>query len=546
MLRLTVPERSAAAPPDTREEATDGLDLIASLRSGWWLVLAGLATGVAAAVCVVALSDTTYSASARVLYGPRSSDGFRPASDRALQQYAIDSAQLESQIQILRSQQTSRQVIDAHDLLNDPQFLRPRISLRALLSPFLSQPSDPTPPSDPYTAVSHEFDSNLDVRRLGQSYVLQVSFTSPDPLKAAQLTNAVVAAYIGRQIGSRIDNVQRSSQFERPIRELKAEAAIVMTALKSGQIDLENFPGADATVISAALPPTGPSTPRTMLILGFGATLGLLTGAAGSVFRHSSRSPIQSRRHVEAKLGLTYLGTLGRQRRLPAFAPKVTDAAHDPLRNQDGLRHTVVDLRAIRTAYDMVSGPRGGQCVAVTSAWQGEGKTQVAYGLALAFAASGRKTLLIDANPGNPTLSQNFGGSFDAQPVRGFGDVLAGDDPESVACVISAGLSLLPLGMNRGTACLSDRVDTQLAHQAFKRMRDQFDRIVLDLPCGSALPDALAIGSTVDCYILVVKAGRTAGPVATLASALSQANAQVAGVVINDRSRRSSKRDLLT
>lgn len=535
MLHFTTPEGLVEKTP-VLERPPAGLEIGASLRLGRWLILSCLLIGIGAAAAVVATSEATYITNARVLFDPRRSDAHRQLSEREQQQYAVDSAQLESQIQLLKSEQISRAVIEAHGLEQDAEFFKPRFSLRALLRPLLAR--EETPSADTYNIASREFDNRLDVRRIGQSYVLQISFQSADPHKAARLTNAVTAAYISRQLTARIENVQRSSQFERPIRELATEGLTAATAVKTGVINIDSFPAADARVISAALTPTARSTPRTSMIMAFGAALGLLGGVALAVTRHNLRKPVLSREHVEQQLDLPCLGSLGRlaqrwrrrRRDLHALELWGIDLMSETPPGAAGIA-----LRTIRTCFDMSAGQRDGHCLGVTSFSAGEGKTLTAHGLALAFAAADCNTLLIDANPLNPTLSHLLPPHLRVLPATGFAQVLRGDNLTSAICASKAGnLSFMAIGQDWESASLSDRFDTGTARDAFRQLRQRFDRIVIDLPDFSTVPDAWAIGAVIDSYVLVVAAGVTSRPdIARMAAALKGTSAGVTGVILN-------------
>jgi succinoglycan biosynthesis transport protein ExoP len=522
----------AALQPESEQE------LVAAFRQNWRLMLACVAISLVIALVIIATSRPVYIGSTRILFDPRRAEPYRQSSDRELAQFSIDTAQLESQIQLLRSEQVSRAVIEAHRLDQDPEFTNPAPSLRSFLH---SMSAKDVPSPAVYSAVSNEFDSRLDVRRLGQSYVLQVSFQSADPLKAAKLANAVTAAYIGKQISSRIESAVRSSQFERPIRELSAEGVIVTEAIKSGKIDIDNFPAADARVISGALTPTGPSAPRTSLIAGFSLCLGLLTGGFLALLRHRRRKAIRLRSQVERQLGVNYLGSFhALKSQTPRPRSKAIEASERwgvDLMGETPAAPFGTSLRTIRTSFEMQDGHRGGQCIGVTSANAGEGKSQVALGLALSFAAAGRKTLLIDANPRNPTLSERLAVHLKTRSTTGFVQVLAGEQlSAAISPALAKNLSFMPVGHEHELANFSDVFDTPEALELFKRLREQYDRVIIDLPGFSVLPDAWAIGTIIDSYILVIEAGRTRHSEATqMISALKFANAGIAGAVLNER-----------
>ncbi|WP_163068545.1 cellulose synthase operon protein YhjQ/BcsQ, partial [Acinetobacter baumannii] len=69
------------------------------------------------------------------------------------------------------------------------------------------------------------------------------------------------------------------------------------------------------------------------------------------------------------------------------------------------------------------------------------------YHLALAFAAAGRRTLLIDANPQNPSLTRRLAASMPDGQDNGLVQAMASGAPEgSLVATLIRGLSFMPVG----------------------------------------------------------------------------------------------------
>lgn len=117
--------------------------------------------------------------------------------------------------------------------------------------------------------------------------------------------------------------------------------------------------------------------------------------------------------------------------------------------------------RALHSELAMrLKGDEGGRAIAVTSPDPGVGRSTVAANLAVAFARSGMRALLIEADFQRPRQLELFG----ANPVPGIGDWICGRDTLSgVVFEDLPGLTLIPAG--RGGPGLVEK----LAHPGFRR-----------------------------------------------------------------------------
>ncbi len=145
----------------------------------------------------------------------------------------------------------------------------------------------------------------------------------------------------------------------------------------------------------------------------------------------------------------------------------------------------------------------------VTSAAPREGKTTVSVNLAIATVETGRRVLLIDADPRRPRLHKLLG----VEPSPGISELLSqrGDLPEELNAFLHQtslpGLSVLPageLGEASVAGWFSDNLPRLLA-----RLRERFDVIFIDTPPSLLFPEARLAGHYADGAILVVRAGTT-------------------------------------
>ena len=123
----------------------------------------------------------------------------------------LDTAQIESQLALLRSEGIARSVINSLDLTRDTEFQPRRPSVVGRILGVLRRSSaEPTPDQNMRTAIL-ALQSRLDVVRVGISYGIRISFGSEDPTKAARIANAIANIYVRDQIETRSRAAQAGS-----------------------------------------------------------------------------------------------------------------------------------------------------------------------------------------------------------------------------------------------------------------------------------------------------------------------------------------------
>lgn len=169
--------------------------------------------------------------------------------------------------------------------------------------------------------------------------------------------------------------------------------------------------------------------------------------------------------------------------------------------------------------------------IIITSSLPNEGKTTIAANIAVAMAASGKKTLLMDADMRNPTVHL----LFNYVNSRGLSDIISqsSDWRPFIIKMTVPNLYIITAGrkpVNASKFLTSDRFKITMEDLA-----KNFDYIVLDTPPVLLVPDSQIISPMADGVILVVRSGKTTGTALTHASeTLKRANANIIGAVLND------------
>lgn len=188
--------------------------------------------------------------------------------------------------------------------------------------------------------------------------------------------------------------------------------------------------------------------------------------------------------------------------------------------------------RSLRTSVQFLP-PEKQRAFLITSSVPSEGKTSTAVNVGLAFASAGRRVLLVDADMRRPMLHRVFG----LGKVLGLSHVLSSQaDLSVIQSTDVPNLDVLPVGPlppNPSELLGLGTVDTLLTECCAR-----YDHVVFDTPPLLGVTDAVVLSRHVGRAILVLRAGLTSDKAVQRAlELLSEAKAEVLGVVLNDLSR---------
>ena len=142
-----------------------------------------------------------------------------------------DAAWIESQIGILRSQNVAAHVVRTLRLAEDPKFVRaePLDNLLARLGWAASAPN--TEAERVGTAIVAVM-KDLNIRRVGPSYMVQINFRAHHPEHAVKVANAMVDAYVFDQLNAKYQASRRSGDWlQERLQTLREQAATAERAV---------------------------------------------------------------------------------------------------------------------------------------------------------------------------------------------------------------------------------------------------------------------------------------------------------------------------
>ena len=279
--------------------------------------------------------------------------------------------------------------------------------------------------------------------------------------------------------------------------------------------------------VDTALTPKAPVRPNVPIVVGAGLALGLVLGILVALGLGMVDRRLKTLEDVEAQ-GVTVLGILPR---IDEATEGDYNADRDLLVHQKPMSTAAECARTIRTNLMFMSPDDPPRALLVTSPTPRDGKTTVATSIAISFAQSGRKVLLIDTDLRRPRLHK----AFDVPSATGATSVIIGERSlsEATAETVVSGLDVLPCGPIPPNP--SELLHGRGFHRLLAEALEAYDRVIFDSPPIGAVTDAAIIAPQVDGVVVVVKANRTTrdGLAATLRQ-LGGVGATVLGAVVND------------
>jgi succinoglycan biosynthesis transport protein ExoP len=271
-------------------------------------------------------------------------------------------------------------------------------------------------------------------------------------------------------------------------------------------VQQQSFPSTEARVVTAASPPSMPSSPKIGLTMALAVVSGLGLGVMLGFVRERMNRQIHTRTQLEELVGSSCLAVL------PTLASTVGKGwskkdvgALQQISEIEPFSETAEALRYIKVAIDLH--PTGAKVIGIVSALPGEGKTTVAAGVAAFIARSGGRTLLIDADLRNPTMTNSLGyadtpGLLDmVADKKSYEDLVVTDTKHK--------FDFLPSSTQIRPSNSSDILTSPAVKQMFKSARDSYDYILVDLPPILPLVDVKAAALMFDAFVMVVEWGST-------------------------------------
>ncbi|HWH11945.1 MAG TPA: Wzz/FepE/Etk N-terminal domain-containing protein [Solirubrobacteraceae bacterium] len=380
------------------------------------------------------------------------------------------------------------------------------------------------------------------------SALVDVTATDRSPAFAASLANAIAHEDVAQSVAAA--RAGYANEARRLAATTKASAANADPGVQAVYVEQLSRLQALSAVASPELVqgladvPSSPSSPKPVRNAAIAAFLGLLLGIGAATVRSSLDRRLSTAAEIETRLGLPLVGHVR-----PSGMGQAVG-----LGTNGGTAYEPADVETFRVLRQNLlflgDGITPIRSVVVTSALPEEGKTTVAASLAIASAAAGKLTLLVECDLRRPALAPRLG--IPATP--GLADYLLGTaEPHEVLRVV-ANPDQPTDGRAPGFAAGGDQAKplvcipcgTVPAHPAellgSERFRsflsaasEDYDLIVIDSPPLLPVVDARELIPLASAVLLCVRLSQTTDDQMTAArEALGRLPQRATGLVVSD------------
>jgi exopolysaccharide transport family protein len=220
------------------------------LSREWPLILTAIVLSLALGSIYITVSPLKYTASLDMAIDAKRVKWVQ--SEPSFEDRLIEDAAVDSEIEATKSENVSVAVIRRLNLVDDPEFVAVGPSLIDRVFSFFDPEPQTAPTQDQLLrrAIRH-FARNLQVNRVGRSYVERIAFTSLDKEKAARIANAVGEAYIEDQLKAKFEATRRASEWlQQRIAELRQQATDAYKAVQDYKSQNNVIVGTDGKLAS--------------------------------------------------------------------------------------------------------------------------------------------------------------------------------------------------------------------------------------------------------------------------------------------------------
>ena len=246
---LKAVDRSVGVAP-TSPDGMDSLPLDPSailrfLQRHILLLIAGATLGGLVGLAYLSVATPLFEARSTILLDSRDTSILRAPVTNG--EAPLDTARVDSQVELILSDAIIAKVVDRLDLTNDPEFgvveeeggareIAFLADIRELL--FGPDVEEILTPEDELRMTLSALRDHVNVSRRGLTYVVDIAFRSSEPQKAALIANVIPDVYIENELEAKLETTQRTNEWlNARLEELRARSLLADEAVEAYKIE---------------------------------------------------------------------------------------------------------------------------------------------------------------------------------------------------------------------------------------------------------------------------------------------------------------------
>ncbi|MEY9182646.1 succinoglycan biosynthesis transport protein ExoP [Bradyrhizobium sp. USDA 326] len=216
------------------------------LRRQWPIIAVCTGASLALVIVYLAMAQSMYTANARIMMDTRQTQVLDKDSNAS--SALIDTGYVDSQVEIINSDDLILSVVRRLKLTEDPEFNGSKPGLLSIIIGKLTSlfgSGEPASQERIEHAVVQQVQKNLRTERVLTTYVLSLSYKARSPDKAAKIANAIANAYLVGALEAKYQSTKRATEWlqqrslelseqasasDRAVQTFKAENNIVGTS----------------------------------------------------------------------------------------------------------------------------------------------------------------------------------------------------------------------------------------------------------------------------------------------------------------------------
>ena len=220
-------EVGEGAPADEQSLADLLFMVLGFIRRQYLVILAFVPLTIGLAVVYLLVTPPQYKGVARILIDTGKLQVFK----QSILDTPADVAMMDTQIELLKSENFGLSIIRKLGLTHDPEFVDSEDLIgRTLRLLHLRQPNDRENDRESESGLAlsalDAFERRLKATRVGASHVIEIGFLSTNPDRAAEIANAVAEGFIVDQLDAKYQTIGKATSWlQDRLNELRAQAS---------------------------------------------------------------------------------------------------------------------------------------------------------------------------------------------------------------------------------------------------------------------------------------------------------------------------------